>query len=166
MLLRSVICRAHTRRGSYSGCQRLNSVSPPTKWVPPAVIMRLQATDWPFSVLAGLGSTLPGASMLSPAFSVPASSAWPRSVRSDCASRTAASTFSAPVPCSSKLALASGWALYCRMAFTSGGVSPGLACSIKATAPATAGAATEVPLSSIKALCGLWLAPATWLSWG
>jgi hypothetical protein len=35
------------------------------------------------------------------------------------------------------------------MAFTSGGVSPGLACSSTAAAPATAGAATEVPLSCI-----------------
>ena len=38
-----------------------------------------------------------------------------------------------------------GWALYCKMALMSGGVSPGLACSSKATAPATAGAETEVP---------------------
>jgi hypothetical protein len=32
------------------------------------------------------------------------------------------------------------------MALTSGGVRPGLACSISATVPATAGAAIEVPL--------------------
>jgi len=34
----------------------------------------------------------------------------------------------------------------------SGGVSPGFACSISATAPETTGAAIEVPLSTIRPL--------------
>jgi hypothetical protein len=47
------------------------------------------------------------------------------------------------------LALASGCAVYCRIALMSGGVSPGLACSMSAAVPATAGAAIDVPLSII-----------------
>ena len=43
-----------------------------------------------------------------------------------------------------------GCAEYCSMALMSGGVRPGLACSISATVPATAGAAIEVPLSIIR----------------
>ena len=38
-------------------------------------------------------------------------------------------------------------AVYCRTAFTALGVSPGLACSIRATTPLTTGAAMLVPLS-------------------
>ena len=41
----------------------------------------------------------------------------------------------------------------------SGGVSPGLACSISATAPATAGAEIDVPLRFISATLPFWLVP-------
>ena len=80
---------------------------------------------------------------------VSAAMALATSVRSDLAIDTAPSTLSMPAPCCSRLAVGSGCALYCKMALISGGVRPGLACSISATVPATAGAATEVPLSSI-----------------
>src|SRR5687767_1379329 len=43
-------------------------------------------------------------------------------------------------------------AVYIRMAFTRAGVSVGLTCIIKATAPATTGAAIEVPLKYITLL--------------
>ena len=71
------------------------------------------------------------------------------SVRMALAMRTAPSMLSRPAPCSTRLALGRVRAVYCRMALTSGGVSPGLACSISATAPLTTGADTEVPLSII-----------------
>ena len=80
---------------------------------------------------------------------VPAAMAEERSVRSTLATATAPSTLSRPVPCCSRLAPGSGWAVACRMPLTSGGVRPGLACSITAAAPATAGAAIEVPLRII-----------------
>ena len=51
-----------------------------------------------------------------------------------------------PVPCVSTSAAASGVAVYCRMAFTMFGVSPGFASSMSAMAPATAGAAMLVPV--------------------
>ena len=44
-----------------------------------------------------------------------------------------------------------GCAEYCSMALISGGVRPGLACSINATVPATTGAAIEVPTLDGKA---------------
>ena len=49
---------------------------------------------------------------------------------------------------------------------TSGGVSPGLTCSSSAAAPATTGAATDVPLNSISVLFGAWAAPGTFASCG
>ena len=64
------------------------------------------------------------------------------------------------------LAPGSGWAVYCRMALISGGVRPGLACSSRAAVPATAGAATEVPLSSISSWSRVWAAPASAISAG
>ena len=70
------------------------------------------------------------------------------------ASRTAPSMFSMPAPCSSTFDPGSGCAVYCRIAFTSGGVRPGLACNSKAAAPATTGAATDVPLSCIRVWFG------------
>ena len=165
-VLRKVSWRAQVSAGSYSGCQRVNSASPPSRWVPPAVIRRLQGTVWPSSVELARGSTWPAASRLSPAFNRPAARALPRSVRRAWAKRTAPSTFSWPVPCSMRLALGKGCAVYCRMALTRGGVRPGLACSSRATAPAVTGAATEVPLSCISVRRGAWLAPGTWLSAG
>ena len=111
--------------------------------------MRLQLKVWPLSVVDVVGMNLPLANRLAPAASVPASTALPMSVRSDCASFTAPAMFNRPAPCCSRLAPATGCALYCRIALISGGVSPGLACSIKATAPDTTGAATEVPDSII-----------------
>ena len=81
---------------------------------------------------------------------VPAAARLAMSVRMALAMRTAPSMLSMPAPCSTREAPASGWALYCRMALTSGGVSPGLACSIRATAPLTTGADTEVPLKNIR----------------
>ena len=49
--------------------------------------------------------------------------------------------------------------MYWRMALTSGGVSPGLACSSRAAAPATTGAAIEVPLSIICVSPYFWVMP-------
>ena len=111
--------------------------------------MPLQPKLWPLSVEVLAGMVLPLASRLLPAVKVPASTAALMSVRRALASCTAPSTLSIPAPCCSRLAPASGWAAYCSMALISGGVRPGLACSISATVPATAGAATEVPLSII-----------------
>ena len=111
--------------------------------------MRLQLKVWPLSVVDVIGIDLPLASRLAPAASVPASTALLTSVRSACASLTAPAMFNSPAPCCNRLAPATGWALYCRMALMSGGVRPGLACNISATAPDTTGAATEVPDSII-----------------
>ena len=108
--------------------------------------MRLQLKVWPLMVDVGAGRLIPGASRLAPAVIVPPSTAVFTSGRSALARRTAPSTFSSPAPWSSKFAPAIGCALYCKMALISGGVSPGLACNISATVPATAGAAIEVPL--------------------
>ena len=95
------------------------------------------------------GMLLPLASIEAPTLIVPAFTAVPMSVRSTLASATAPSTLSRPAPCCSRLAPGSGWAVYCRIALTSDGVSPGFACSSSAAVPATAGAAIEVPLSII-----------------
>ena len=111
--------------------------------------MRDHFAVWPLITELRAASVLPGAIIEVPGAMVPFWMALARSVRSRRAICTAPSTFSRPAPCCSRLAPASGCALYCRMAFTIGGVSPGLACSISATAPETAGAATEVPLSII-----------------
>jgi hypothetical protein len=51
--------------------------------------------------------------------------------------------------CCTSVAPAIGWAVYCRLAFCSGGDGPGLASYSTAAAPATAGAADEVPLICI-----------------
>src|SRR5215831_9655534 len=72
-----------------------------------------------------------------------------KSVRIARANRTAPSIFTSPAPCSSMLKLASGWAVYIRMAFTMLGVRFGFAWSIKAAAPATTGVDIEVPLRYI-----------------
>ena len=92
-----------------------------------------------------LGRDLPLASIDALAAIPPAAMALARSVRSSLAMLTAPSTLSSPAPCCSRLAPVIGCAVNCRMALINGGVRPGLACSISATAPVTAGAATEVP---------------------
>ena len=103
----------------------------------------------PLIVEDGGGSSLPKASIDVPALIVPAAMAVLRSVRRTLAIATAPSTFNKPAPCCSRLAFGKGCALYCSSALISGGVSPGLACSINATVPATAGAAIDVPLMII-----------------
>ena len=88
---------------------------------------------------------LPLASSVLPEAMVPFATAVLTSVRSTLASVTAPGKLTKPAPCCSKLAPAIGWAVYCRMALTIGGVRPGLVCSSTAAAPATTGAATDVP---------------------
>ena len=100
-------------------------------------------------LVRGVGRALPEASIDCPGRSVPAAAALAMSVRRARAMATAPSMLIRPAPCCSRLAPGSGWALYCRMALISGGVSPGLACSISATAPDTTGAAIDVPDSDI-----------------
>ena len=112
--------------------------------------MRDQLKVWPATVEVGVGRAV--RLIAAPALRLPAATLLAMSVRKALARRTAPSTLSMPAPCSTKLALGSGCALYCRMALINGGVSPGLACSISATAPLTTGAATEVPLSIINVL--------------
>ena len=121
--------------------------------------MRDQLKALPLMVDVAAGVALPGASIVPPALTVPALIAVARSVRNALTSVTAPSTLSRPAPCCSRLALGSGCAVYCRMALISGGVSPGLACSISATVPAKAGAATEVPLSIICVSVSLGVTP-------
>ena len=102
---------------------------------------------------------LPGANIDAPAEIVPAAMAVIRSVRMSLATWTAPSTFNMPAPCSNRLALGKGCAVPCRMALITGGVRPELACSISAAAPATAGAAIDVPLSNIWVWLKLALTP-------
>ena len=127
----------------------MNRASPLTTVLPPTKATRDQLKLVPLIVEDGAGRLAPLASKLAPAVKVPAETAEAMSVRNALASATAPCTLSRPAPCCSRLAPAIGCALYCRMALTSGGVRPGFCCSIKATVPATAGAATEVPLSCI-----------------
>src|SRR5215210_3219867 len=70
------------------------------------------------------------------------------------ARRTAPSTLSRPAPCSRLLKSFRGLAVYSRIALTMFGVRPGLRCKRRAAAPATAGAAIEVPLMYI-ILCSM-----------
>src|SRR5882762_4288090 len=72
-----------------------------------------------------------------------------KSVRTNFARRTAPSRFSSPAPCSSMLNFASGWAVYIKIILIRFGVRVGLASNSTATAPATMGDETEVPLSRI-----------------
>src|SRR6185503_3337866 len=144
---------AHTRRGSHSGWYLVNSAWPLTTRLPPANTMRDQLNDVPLIVDDVAGNTAPVASIDWPGARLPLWIALAMSVRSDLASATAPSTLSNPAPCCSRLALGSGCALYWRIAFTSGGVSPGLACSISAAAPATVGAAIDVPLIHMCVCC-------------
>ena len=136
-------------RGSQIGWYWVKSALPLTTWLPPANTMRDQLKLLPLIVDEVEGKVLPDASIVPPAATVPALMAEPRSVRKTLASFTAPSTFNSPAPCCSRLAPASGCAVYCRIALMSGGVRPGFACSINAAAPATAGAAIDVPLSCI-----------------
>ena len=117
--------------------------------LPPTKARRDQLKLVPLIVDERAGSVLPAASSEAPGCRVPAAMAEAMSVRSDEASATAPLTFSMPAPCCSRLAPTMGCAVYCRIALISGGVRPGLACSISATVPATTGAEIEVPLSSI-----------------
>ena len=133
----------------------VNSASPVAICRPPTVMKPDQLKVCPFSVLVGEGSAV--ALMVWPARMVPAATLAAMSVFKALARRTAPSMLSKPAPCSTRLAPANGWAVYCRMALTMGGVSPGLACSSSATAPLTTGAETEVPLSIISDLFSTWL---------
>ncbi len=112
------------------------------------------------------GSLAPASSIESPGRMVPASMTRFRSVRSALASAIAPCTLSSPVPCCSRLLPGIGVAVYWRIALTSGGVRPGLASSIRATAPATTGAATEVPLRDISSRVLACVAPCAWASTG
>src|SRR6185436_14827708 len=69
-----------------------------------------------------------------------------RSVRTSLAKRTEPSMFSSPAPCSNMLKFANGWAVYMRIVLIMLGVSFGFASRRTATAPATIGLETEVPL--------------------
>ena len=115
-------------------------------WLPPTTLMRDQLKAEP--PIVEVAVTLP-VSIESPGWIVPAAMAEVTSLRMIRARRTAPSTFNSPAPCCSRLAPRRGCAVACRMLLMSGGVSPGLACSSSAAAPATAGAAIDVPLSSI-----------------
>src|SRR5689334_17037037 len=139
--------RAHTSLGSHTGWYLVNSALPLTTWLPPSTTMRDQLNvALPDSAVVVVGNTAPVASIDWPVMIVPFCIAVDRSVRTDLASATAPSMLSSPAPCCSMLAPAIGCALYCSIALISGGVRPGLACSISAAAPATAGAAIDVPL--------------------
>ena len=92
---------------------------------------------------------LAGSEQVAPATRLPLAIAVATSVRMARASASAPSTLIWPAPWWARLAPGSGCAVYCRMALTSGGVRPRLACSSNAAAPATAGAAIEVPLITI-----------------
>src|ERR1044071_408986 len=72
-----------------------------------------------------------------------------KSVRPSLARRTAPSILSWPAPCSNMLELGNCCAVYIRIILTMFGVSFGLACNIKAAAPATTGVAIDVPLRYI-----------------
>ena len=114
------------------------------------------------------GSALPGtrSSGSRSAIRSPARTRAAMSVRSAPARRSAPSTLSEPAPCSSSPAWGSGCAVYCRMALTIGGVRPGLASSRAAAAPATTGAATDVPDSDISSWPAACSAPGTAASAG
>src|SRR5262249_37929532 len=71
------------------------------------------------------------------------------SVLTDWARVIAPSMLSSPVPCSSMLNPAKGWAVYISSALTMFGVSRGFAWSINAAAPDATAADTEVPLRYI-----------------
>ena len=131
----------------------MNNALPLTMRLPPTKTMRDQLNAPLLIVDAADGNDAPDASIDWPGCSVPLWIALAMSVRSDLASAIAPSTLSRPAPCCSRLALGSGCAVYCRIAFTSGGVRPGLACSINAAAPATVGAAIDVPLIHMCVCC-------------
>ncbi len=109
--------------------------------------MRDQLNVWPLIVDEGVGKL--DELIVSPAFKLLAATFVAMSVFSDLARRTAPSRFTSPAPCCTRLWSDSGWAVYWRMALTSGGVRPGFACSMTAAAPATTGAAIDVPLRSM-----------------
>ena len=99
----------------------------------------LQAKVSPAIVLRGCGRG--SSASADPTGRVPAS--W-RRVR---ASRTAPSTLSIPAPCSNRSGPFIIWAVYIRIALTMLGVREGLACRMRAAAPATTPADIDVPLS-------------------
>src|SRR5262245_544700 len=153
MVCRRTTLLAHTRRGSHNGWYLVNSALPLTTRLPPANTMRDQLNVPPLIDEFVDGKVAPDASIDWPVTREPFWIAAAMSVRSVLASATAPSTLSRPAPCCSRLAFGSGCAVYCSMALTSGGVSPGLACSISAAAPATAGAAIDVPLIHMCVCC-------------
>ena len=127
--------------------------------------MRDQLKVAPLIVDVFAGIAAPDASIDAPALIVPALIAEAMSVRSAWDSATAPLRLSRPAPCCSRLAPGIGCAVYCRIALTSGGVRPGLACSISATAPATTGAEIEVPLTIISVSRKDCVMPVTVTSW-
>src|SRR5215203_315995 len=70
-------------------------------------------------------------------------------VRTSFARRVAPSMFSWPAPCSNMFWLGSCWAVYINNVLIKLGVRDGLASNKRAAAPATSGAAIDVPLSII-----------------
>ena len=104
---------------------------------------------WPATVVCGVGAVTPDLSSDVPSgivtFSTEGFQYCGRSVRKSLARRTAPSMLSWPAPCSKALKPASGCAVYIRMALTMFGVRRGLWRSSSEAAPATSGAAIEVP---------------------
>src|ERR1041384_4891103 len=98
---------------------------------------------YPSSVVYGAGGTVVISRF------EPSGVEFERSVRTNFARRIAPSTLSSPVPCSSMLYPASGWAVYIRIILTRLGVSFGFACNNNEAAPETSGVAIEVPLIRI-----------------
>jgi len=91
-----------------------------------------------------MGIVAPERRRLSPVRIVREAIAVETSVRSTAANRTAPSMSRGRLPAVMTVANAVCPAVYCRIALTSGGVRPGL-CSSSAAAPATVGAAIDVP---------------------
>src|SRR5438132_12943091 len=97
---------------------------------------------WPAIVVCGVGAEDVNSE-------VPTRVVEDKSVRMSFAKRTAPSILSSPAPCSSELNFASGCAEYSRIILIIFGVKFGFASNNTATAPATIGAETEVPLRRI-----------------
>ncbi len=138
-----------TTPGFQMGCMLVNKACPETTWLPPTNTIWLQLMADGIPGLKDAGS-VGVASRLAPGCSEPLAIWVAMSLRRDRASCMAPPTLSKPAPCWNRFAPGRGSAEYCSIAFIRGGVRPGLASSIRATAPATAGAATEVPLRRIR----------------
>src|ERR1043165_9667554 len=97
-----------------------------------------QVKVWPAMVVCGVGAAATRSGEPTVVEEV-------KSVRTSFATRTAPSTLASPARCSKVLEPASCCDAYIRIALARFGVSFGLACKIRATAPETTGVAIEVP---------------------